>query len=578
MDYFCNAIRTYEKSGKVTAMTSKLKIFAFVVLFGTCNQSSAQIKDSDGFQAQYDRAEQLIEKTCDSLKTLLNQMSSNEHLLDIQRAKLDLLRFRFQMLDDIFTLAADYEELSFDTIANPGNLMERAQNLVVQSRPDEGIPLILKFLEDVAIQSDSAVYAKIYLAEAYRQKQEHDKGIGIIYEILRNPNISVANRAFAFNRMAALQNENQVFAGSKTDSVSKYSRLCIDISQKHNLTEYLALSQNELGSYYLRQKMPDSALFFYSEAVKNFLSLNKYPQAINTYLNLSRLYLSAGQTEESRDILLKALELGNIEENRNLFMYVYYNLANISFRSGNCADAYEYLHISYGLMSRFFVDRMQRQINEMSAKYDLREKETKIKEEAQKNRTYRLQLKYFGVISLIIIILLIVLVVMSRLKNRAYKKLVEQNLKAIKKEKQVEQCLRNLTENDIMNRVDLTDRHAELALRLEKFMAEEKPYLWSDVGLEEFCKKLNTNRTYLSNLINDKFNMGFYDFLFEYRVKSALEYLSNDQFSHLSVEGIGDITGFKSSSTFYKRFKSAVGLTPHQFRERVQKLNKPSLG
>jgi AraC-like DNA-binding protein len=559
-------------------MVRLVKIFfAVVVIAIFSNSIGAQDVNEDTFTQNLRQANELIEETGDSLRLLIAEINESADLTELQKAKIDLIRSKLNTLEDVLKVLSPAETLAADTNRFPGTSLSEAQRLIVQSRPDEGIPLILKFLEDIDSQSDSAVYAKIFLAEAYRQKQEHNKGIQIIYEILRNPNISVANRAFAFNRMAALQNENQVFAGNKDDSVSKYSRLCIDISQKHNLTEYLALSQNELGSYYLRQNMPDSALIFYAEAVNNFLSLNKYPQAINTYLNLSRLYLSIEQPEESRDILLKALELGNIEENRNLFMYVYYNLANISFSSGNYADAYEYLHISYGLMSRFFVDRMQRQINEMSAKYDLREKEMKIKEEAQKNKTYRLQLKYLGIISLIIIILLIVLVVMSRLKNSAYKKLVEQNLKALRKEKQVEQCLRNLTEKDIMNRVGATDRHAELALRLEKFMAEEKPYLWSDVGLEEFCKKLNTNRTYLSNLINDKFNMGFYDFLFEYRVKSALEYLSNDQYSHLSVEGIGEMTGFKSSSTFYKRFKNAVGLTPHQFRERVQKLKKPPL-
>ncbi len=377
--------------------------------------------------------------------------------------------------------------------------------------------------------------------------------------------------------MAALQNESRNFEGNRTDSVSKYSRLCIDISQQHNLIEYLALSQNELGNNYLRRNIPDSALLLLNEAANNFLSINRFPQAINTYLNLSRLYFRTGQMEASREILLKALELGNVEENRNLFKYVYYNLASVSFQTGDYADAYEYLQISYDLMSRFFADRMQLQINEMSAKYALQEKEIKIREEAHKNKVYRLRIKYLAVVSLIIISLLIILFVMSRLKNSAYKKLVEQNLKTIRMDKQVELCLRNLTENDILTRVGTTDRHAELALRLEKFMAEEKPYLWSDVGLEEFCKKLNTNRTYLSNLINERFNMGFYDLLFEYRVKAALEYLSNDQFSHLSVEGIGEMTGFKSGSTFYKRFKSVVGMTPNQFREWAQKSTKNQL-
>ncbi len=160
-----------------------------------------------------------------------------------------------------------------------------------------------------------------------------------------------------------------------------------------------------------------------------------------------------------------------------------------------------------------------------------------------------------------------ILIVLFRFKNRAYKKLVEQNLKSMKLEKQVQQSLINLSENDIRIKIDPDDRNSELALRFEKFLAEEKPYLWSEVSLDEFCKKLNTNRTYLSKLINDKYSMGFYDLLFEYRIRTAMEYLNDPKFKHISVEGIGEMTGFKSNSNFYKRFKSVVGMTPNQFRE-----------
>jgi len=442
-------------------MTCPVKIFiALWLIAGFYFIGKSQDSNEDIFEQRLGQATGLIGQTGDSLRVLLAEMSEGAVLTDLQEAKIDQIRLKLNTLEDILKVLSPAELIPTDTNRFPGSGMNDAQRLITQSRPDEGIPLIMEFLDRADSHSDSAVYAKIFLAEAYRQKQEHDKGIGIIYEILRKPDISVANRAFALNRMAALQNENRNFAGNRADSVSKYSRLCIDISQKHNLTEYLALSQNELGSFFMHQKMPDSALILFSEAVSNFLSINKYPQAINTYLNLSRLYLQTRQPEESEKILQMALKLGNIEENRNLFMYAYYNLANINFRSGDYADAYEYLHISYDLMSRFFADRMQRQINEMSAKYDLREKEAKIREESQKNKTYRIQIKYLTVISLIIICLLILLVLMSRLKNRAYKKLAEQNLKAIKKEKQVEQCLRNLTETDIMNRVGATDRHA----------------------------------------------------------------------------------------------------------------------
>lgn len=88
-------------------------------------------------------------------------------------------------------------------------------------------------------------------------------------------------------------------------------------------------------------------------------------------------------------------------------------------------------------------------------------------------------------------------ITLFRFKNKAYKKQVEQTLKAMKREKQVELCLRNLSEKDIMQKISADDRQTELALRLEKIMAEEKPYLWSDVSVDEFCKKLNTSRSYL---------------------------------------------------------------------------------
>jgi YesN/AraC family two-component response regulator len=549
------------------------KLYITLTLFVAIHSSTrSKALDTDLFQSNYYKASQLIRQTADSLETLVELMKLSDNKTDIQRAKLNLICSKMHLLDEMQAVSRLHEEVLPDTadIVNP--LLKSAQAFIIQSRPDEGIPLILEYLESVDHDGDSAIYGKIFLAEAYRQKQEYSKGIEMIYEVLGNKKISPSNRAFALSRMAALMNEKRFFDGNRVDSVFKYSRLCIQIAQEHDLTEYLALSQNELGNNYLSLNRPDSALFLITEAARNFLSIHKIPQTINTYLNLSRIYASSGQLEQSKEILVKALELGNMEENRNLFKYVYYYLADRCFRMGDLNSAYEYLNISYSLMSQFFNDRIQMQINEISARFDLNEKETRIKEEIQKNRTYRLRVKYISLISIISISLLVVLVILFRFKNQAYKKLVEHTLKSLKLEKQVELCLRNLSENDIRQKINAEDRNAELSLRLEKYLAEEKPYLWCDVTLEEFCKKLNTNRTYISRLINDEYNMSFYDLLFEYRVRAALEYLNNPQYDHLSIEGIGELSGFKSNSNFYKRFKNMVGMTPSLFRERARKI------
>jgi len=523
------------------------------------------------FESNYNKADQLLLQTVDSLEELLALMKQSKELSDSEEARLNLIRSKMKLLEDILDISLMKEIVMSDTSGPADPLLKKARAYIVQSRPDDGIPLIMKYLENADKDSDSAVYAKIYLAEAYRQKQEYTKGINMIYELLGIDEISYTNRAFALNRMAALMSEKKPFDGHRSDSVIKYSRLCIELAQKHQLTEHLALSQNELGNNYMRINMPDSALFMISEAAGNFKSMRMVPQTINTYLNLSRIYASSGQLEQSKEILQDALELGNIEENRNLFMYVYFNLADIYYKSGEYESAYHSLKVAYSLLNQFFNDRIQRQINEMSAKYGLHEKEMKLQEEEQKSRTYRLRVNFILIISFISISLLIVLVISFRFKNRAYKKLVEHNLKTLKLEKQVESWLRNLSENDIRKKISMNDRNEELALRLEKYLAEEKPYLYCDVSLEEFCKKLNTNRTYLSKLINDRYNMSFYDLLFEYRIRAAVEFLNNPQYNYLSLEGIGEMAGFKSNSNFYKRFKSMVGMTPQQFREKSRK-------
>lgn len=557
-------------------MLANAKIqLVFIFLLVVSQASLPQSFENRAFDEQLEQARQLIRHTGDSLNQLVAEIERDSRLTEVQKAQINMIRLKLETFEEI-RHSFSQPALIPSTDDYSGSLMEAAQNFIVQSRPDQGIALIMQFLEDADKSSDTAILARIYLAEAYRQKREYDKGISMLYEILGNKDLSTKNKAFALNRMAALMNEKTPFDGNKTDSVSKYSRLSIEISEKYNLKEYLALSQNELGNNYLNKNMPDSALLMVTEAANNFLSINMVPQTINTYLNLSRIYLHQERLEESKAILLKALELGSIQENRNLFMYVYTHLADRSFRLGDHADAYEFMRVAHGLQAQFYNDRINHQINEMSARFSLREKEAKIREERQRSRAYRSRLQYLLVISLISVSLLTVLVVLFRFKNRAYKKLVEQTLNAMKREKQVEICLRNLSENDIMAKLATEDRNAELALRLEKFMAEEKPYLWSDVNLDEFCKKLNTNRSYLSKLIKNKYQVGFYDLLFEYRVRAAIEFLNSPQSNHLTVEAIGEMAGFKSNSNFHKRFKKVVGMTPHQFREVAQKLEKPS--
>lgn len=108
--------------------------------------------------------------------------------------------------------------------------------------------------------------------------------------------------------------------------------------------------------------------------------------------------------------------------------------------------------------------------------------------------------------------------------------------------------------------------HDNLKKRLAAYFEEAKPYLNPDLKIDDLCIVLNTNRNYLSKAINNKYGMNFFNFINAYRIKRAKELLSDKKYKHYSIQGVAEMSGFKSSSSFYTFFKQIVGVTPSDFR------------
>jgi AraC-like DNA-binding protein len=219
-------------------------------------------------------------------------------------------------------------------------------------------------------------------------------------------------------------------------------------------------------------------------------------------------------------------------------------------------------------------------IAELQIKYETEKKEKENISLRTDNeiKTLIISQKNRWMLALIIVVttligLILAVLVLYRKKEMAYRSLVNQNLKALKLEKELEKRFLDqqfakvpefpIEEND--------EKYYDLSLRLEKFMIEEKPYLWDEITLDEICKKLNTNRTYLSKAIHIHFNLSFSDLICEYRIRAARDLLSDPQQNNITIEGIGQMAGFKSNSAFHKRFKSLTGLTPLYFRNMARK-------
>ncbi len=105
--------------------------------------------------------------------------------------------------------------------------------------------------------------------------------------------------------------------------------------------------------------------------------------------------------------------------------------------------------------------------------------------------------------------------------------------------------------------------------RLEKLLNEKKVYLNPTLTLQELALELGTNRSYVSKVINQKYNSNFNKLINLYRIKEAEKYLNSEEHAGLSLKEIAHLSGFNSNNSFIRNFKSIKNISPSTFRERA---------
>ncbi|MCX6285140.1 MAG: hypothetical protein NTW31_13005 [Bacteroidetes bacterium] len=340
------------------------------------------------FDSLYDKAMGCLPADAVASQKYLETLTKGgEPLSDIQRARLGFLQMKINK-----TSATSPADQGKTALASPGHLILPdslqlyARKYLERSMPDMAIPLLMKALEILPVNSGDADHARIELCEAYRQKQEYHKGVTLIENLLeRQSALTERNAAYAYNRLAALYNEWAKPAESYRDSVIKYSRLCMELSEKTGDKPSLAAAQNELSLQYLLRKEYLSALELSQQAVSNFLSCGMPFQAMNALILQSNIYLGQKQYRQALSALQEATGLSPLWENRNLYMRICYQYANIYTATGDYREAAGFLSLCLNLQTEFYGDRINNQIVEQSARFDLFVKEQRIREEQKKN-------------------------------------------------------------------------------------------------------------------------------------------------------------------------------------------------
>jgi len=102
-------------------------------------------------------------------------------------------------------------------------------------------------------------------------------------------------------------------------------------------------------------------------------------------------------------------------------------------------------------------------------------------------------------------------------------------------------------------------------LKVDELMEAQKIYLEPELTLTELAKKIGTNASLLSKVINGIYGKSFNDYVNEFRVQEAIRLLETPAYRNFSLLAIAYDAGFNSKSTFNRAFKKVTGKNPKDY-------------
>lgn len=104
--------------------------------------------------------------------------------------------------------------------------------------------------------------------------------------------------------------------------------------------------------------------------------------------------------------------------------------------------------------------------------------------------------------------------------------------------------------------------------KMDRMMAEEKPYLDPQFNLQQLAGRLGLTPHRVSQLLNQFRGESFSDYVNRFRMEHFKRAVTDPANGHLSLLAIAFDSGFNSKAAFNAVFKKMTGMTPSEFKYR----------
>lgn len=338
--------------------------------------------------------------------------------------------------------------------------------------------------------------------------------------------------------------------------------------------EKTALTLTNLGEIYQLQNNHAQALIYFEKA------LAIYTQTRDVSGQAKLLYYSGQQAFATQNIVLaqekfrESLVLAKKTSDRLLLKSLHLSLAQLYKRQSDWKNAIAHYERYVQLKDSLFSLETHHQLAELQTLYENEKQQRQIDSLSAEKRLQQTELlrqkklRVSFLAGFLLVSLLSVLLGLQFLKkNRAYKLLVNKNNELLSL--RTEYVYSKHTSEENLPLPPANEKTADVVELLEKLMQNEKLFLNKDLTISKVAKRLETNRTYLSEEIRQHFGCNFSDYIKQYRIKEAMLRLTAPENLQLTIEAVAGEVGFNSKSTFNTAFKKITGVTPSFYREQT---------
>lgn len=371
----------------------------------------------------------------------------------------------------------------------------------------------------------------------------------------------------------------------KMEEAWRYTREADRLSKRYDFKNRSDI-YNTYGEIALEAGDYMKAGLYYEQAIREH-GFSQAAYVVSTYVGYGRALIAQKKYKSA----LEKLQIGKEISEKNitsLFRREVYLLLSACYdRLGEPKEALEYYKRYTAESFRLYNEDKERTEKELMVRY---ETEKRNKELAQKNMLLQKeQNRVMALVGITFVVLIVVLLfyINYRRKNRLYKQIVRESVDWLAKERQFSKRIAEQEKQlqELIGKAGAVDggrysgsslnkdSQQELFGRLERLMQNDQVYKNSLFTREKMAELLGTNRTYLSQTINEQTGLTFTHYMNKYRIEEARRILADPQ-DDTPIKAIAADLGFSSVTTFYTLFKAAVQMSPDQYRKHARSLRE----